>query len=103
MLKMNIALKQKKVVFFMVNAKIKIRIVGIILLVIGLFTIINFSYMTYVNWVYTGLMHLGDIILGVNKQPVTTIESLNNSLRGRNKKILLRINRKGRLFYLVIR
>ena len=51
---------------------------------------------------YSGLRP-GDIILGANKQPVTTIESLNNSLKGSNKKTLLRINRKGRLFYLVIR
>jgi serine protease Do/serine protease DegQ len=51
---------------------------------------------------YSGLRP-GDIILGANKKPVTTIESLNNSLKDSNKKILLRINRKGRLFYLVIR
>jgi S1-C subfamily serine protease len=51
---------------------------------------------------YSGLRS-GDIILGVNKKPVTTIESLNKSLKNSNKKVLLRINRKGRLFYLVIR
>ncbi len=51
---------------------------------------------------YSGLRP-GDIILGANKKPVTTIESLNSSLKSSHKKILLRINRKGRLFYLVIR
>lgn len=49
----------------MANEKKIIRIVGIILFVIGLFTIINYGYMTYVNWVYTGLVHLFDIIVGV--------------------------------------
>ncbi len=51
---------------------------------------------------YSGLRP-GDIILGANKKPVTNIKSLNNALTDSNKKILLRINRKGRLFYLVIR
>ena len=49
----------------MANEKIIIRIVGIILLAIGLTNILNYSYITYVDWVYTGLMHLFDIILGV--------------------------------------
>ena len=62
---MNITIKLIKIVILMAKEKIKIRIVGIILLVIGLTMILNFSYMTYVNWVYTGLMHLFDIILGV--------------------------------------
>jgi S1-C subfamily serine protease len=52
--------------------------------------------------VYSGL-RLGDIILGANKQPVSTIEQLNNVLKNARKEILLRINRQGRLFYLVIR
>jgi len=51
---------------------------------------------------YSGLRP-GDIILGANKKAVTTIDSLNKALQGQDKKILLRINRKGRLFYLVIR
>lgn len=51
--------------------------------------------------IYSGLRP-GDIILGANKKPVTTVESLNNALKKTNKKILLRINRRGRLFYLVI-
>ena len=50
----------------MANAKKVIRIVGIILLVIGLFTIINNGYMTYVDWVYTGpYYYLFNIIVGV--------------------------------------
>ena len=65
MLKMNITIRLKKVVILMAKEKRIIMIVGIILFVIGLTMIINFSYMTYVNWVYTGLMHLFDIILGV--------------------------------------
>ena len=65
MLKMNITIKLIKIVILMANEKIIIRIVGIILLAIGLTMILNFSYMTYVNWVYTGLMHLFDIIIGV--------------------------------------
>ena len=62
---MNITIRLKKVVILMAKEKRIIMIVGIILFVIGLTMIINFSYMTYVNWVYTGLMHLFDIILGV--------------------------------------
>ena len=49
----------------MANAKKIIRIVGIILLVIGLFTIITFGYRTYVIGVYTGPYYLFDIIVGV--------------------------------------
>ena len=52
--------------------------------------------------VYSGLRP-GDIILGANKQVVSSIEGLNKALQKASKKILLRINRKGRLFYLVIR
>ena len=62
---MNITIKLIKIVILMANEKIIIRIVGIILLAIGLTNILNYSYITYVNWVYTGLMHLFDIILGV--------------------------------------
>lgn len=62
---MNITIKLIKIVILMANEKIIIRIVGIILLAIGLTNILNYSYLTYVNWVYTGLMHLFDIILGV--------------------------------------
>ncbi|MCK4492907.1 MAG: PDZ domain-containing protein, partial [Methylococcales bacterium] len=52
--------------------------------------------------VYNGLRP-GDIILGANKQVVSSIEGLNKALQKASKKILLRINRKGRLLYLVIR
>ena len=62
---MNITIKLIKIVILMANEKIIIRIVGIILLAIGLTNILNYSYLTYVNWVYTGLMYLFDIILGV--------------------------------------
>jgi len=62
---MNITIKLIKIVILMANEKIIIRIVGIILLVNGLTSILNYSYMTYVNWVYTGLMYLFDIIIGV--------------------------------------
>ena len=50
----------------MANAKKIIRIVGIILLVIGLFTIITYGIGTIVNWVYTGPYYfLFEIIAGV--------------------------------------
>ena len=50
----------------MANAKKIIRIVGIILLVIGLFTIITYGIGTYNNWVYTGPYYfLFEIIVGV--------------------------------------
>ncbi|MCK5898257.1 MAG: DegQ family serine endoprotease [Methylococcales bacterium] len=52
--------------------------------------------------VYSGLRP-GDIILGANRQKVSSIDGLNKALQKASKKILLRINRKGRLFYLVIR
>jgi Do/DeqQ family serine protease len=51
---------------------------------------------------YSGLRS-GDIILGANKQPVTSLKSLNHALQKKSDNIVLRINRKGRLFYLVIR
>ncbi len=51
---------------------------------------------------YSGLRP-GDIILGANKKRVTDIKSLNEALKLSKKKTLLRVNRKGRLFYLVIR
>jgi len=62
---MNITIKLIKIVILMANEKIIIRIVGIILLAIGLTNILRYSYFTYVDWVYTGLMYLFDIILGV--------------------------------------
>jgi uncharacterized membrane protein SirB2 len=65
MLKMNITIKLIKIVILMANEKIIIRIVGIILLAIGLTNILNYSYIMYVDWVYTGLMYLFDIIIGV--------------------------------------
>ncbi|NOQ36686.1 MAG: PDZ domain-containing protein, partial [Methylococcaceae bacterium] len=51
---------------------------------------------------YSGLRP-GDVILGANKKRVSNIQSLNDALKVSSKKTLLRINRKGRLFYLVIR
>ncbi len=50
----------------MANEKKKIRIVGIILLVIGLFMSITYVIGTYNNWVYTGPYYfLFEIIVGV--------------------------------------
>ena len=62
---MNITIRLKKIVILMANEKIIIRIVGIILLAIGLTNILNYSYFMYVDWVYTGLMYLFDIIIWV--------------------------------------
>ena len=63
---MNITIKLLKIVILMANEKKKIRIVGIILLVIGLFTIITYGIGTYINWEYTGPYYfLFEIIVGV--------------------------------------
>ena len=63
---MNITIKLLKIVILMASEKKKIRIVGIILLVIGLFTIITYGIGTYVNLVYTGpYYYLFEIIVGV--------------------------------------
>ena len=51
---------------------------------------------------YSGLRPR-DIILGANKKRVNSIQGLNEALKLSSKKTLLRVNRKGRLFYIVIR
>ena len=46
----------------------------------------------------------GDLILSVNKQPVSTIQSIEDTLRtSKRDQLLLRINRRGVSLYLVIR
>jgi len=51
---------------------------------------------------YSGLRR-GDIIVGANKKRVVDINDLNQALKQAKNKVLLHINRNGRLFYLVIR
>lgn len=55
------------------------------------------------NAAYSGLRP-GDIVMGVNRQRVTDLQSFQNALSkaGDSEKLLLHINRGGRNFYLVI-
>ena len=54
------------------------------------------------NAAYSGLRQ-GDIILSINRQRVTDLDSFRNALSRDHNQLLLHINRNGNIFYLVIR
>ena len=54
------------------------------------------------NAAYSGLRQ-GDIIMGVNRQRITDLDSFRKALSGDYNQLLFYLNRSGRMFYLVIR